>query len=700
MKLKGINPLEQHVEQIVLVTVSGIFLLVVAAQFLLEPNRVKVANQSLSPGKAFDPSAEKAQRLQAIMTRTDVELPEVPPVDIADQFRQRLSGPVAPQATLAAFGKGLQLDVVESGPQLGAQLVTVPDLPAPTPLAAAAYRMTFDPMETIGNEELKRYLPAEQPMDKAVVSVEATLNGPALRTAFASSAKDARAMPEIWWTGTAIMGVRLEREELDEGGNWTGLTEVPAPPGLFDGVTAAAEASGAQISEVVFPQVRAAQDEVMRPAFYRTIAGPEWTPPTEASRALGGDNPEVTRRLRQRQQLSTQRESVARQLDAIEPGAGGGQRQGGQQGGGSGGKGGATGSGGLAPPPSSGQQASTNPRKLQLERQLADVDRRLQDIDTQLRNLGFDETGKPIQRETAAEGGDRQDRQGFARSLFSENALRLWNHDLTAEPGKTYRYRVKVALSNPAFGRGASLLPEQQELAKQPVVWTQASEWTAPVLVPADRYYFITSASEASALGPATARAEVFQFFYGYYRRGTVGLEPGDTIYATVKLPDASSLLIWDLAEAAGGQDIQPVGDPGGEGGRGMAPGVGGRGFDLGQPQQAAELPANAKPWDKPVISREDVILLDVARRPGESSTVALLRAKSGEVIQITPDQDPHGIQKLVSESAKVGETQGQPVLAPAEEPRQPRPIDRPQQEPRQPPGTPSPGGGGGAGGG
>src|SRR4051812_31421349 len=53
MKLKGVNPIEQHVEKIVLVTVSGVFLLVVAAQFLYEPNKVKVGSAApVPPGKA------------------------------------------------------------------------------------------------------------------------------------------------------------------------------------------------------------------------------------------------------------------------------------------------------------------------------------------------------------------------------------------------------------------------------------------------------------------------------------------------------------------------------------------------------------------------------------------------------------------------------------------------------------------------
>jgi hypothetical protein len=93
------------------------------------------------------------------------------------------------------------------------------------------------------------------------------------------------------------------------------------------------------------------------------------------------------------------------------------------------------------------------------------------------------------------------------------------------------------------------------------------------------------------------------------------------------------------------------------------------------------------------------VILLDVARRAGENTAVALLRGASGQLERRTPDQDPHGVYKLVAESAKAGESQGQPVIVPEEAPKPRRgPQEQVPSTPREtPPGT---GGGGGAGGG
>src|SRR5690606_4397936 len=114
-----------------------------------------------------------------------------------------------------------------------------------------------------------------------------------------------------------------------------------------------------------------------------------------------------------------------------------------------------------------------------------------------------------------------------------------------------------------------------------------------------DRYFFITSAHEGDQLGgtraPPRARAEVFEFFYGYYRKGEIGqLEPGDQIVAQVKLPDSSKLLIFDMPEpglAQAGGEEPPLG-----GGRGPGPAIGGA-----PPPPGEEGQPKGTPWDQPV---------------------------------------------------------------------------------------------------
>jgi hypothetical protein len=704
MKLKGINPFEQHVEKIVLVAVSAVFLVVVAAQFLIEPNRVKVGGgQPVAPGKAFADSASRAARLKAMMeSPPPIENVAIPEVRLAQDFRDRLTRPVTPSPRLAvALGSGTRLQAVdETRPDAGAVAVAVPAVPAPGEVSVRAYRNTLDPLEPIRIPGLAGLVPAEQPLDKASVSVEARFDGQDLQTAL-SSASGARAMPQLWWGGdrTAVLAVRLEREELVDGENWTNTAEVPPAPGGVDGLARVRSASGQMDMADAVAELRAAEADILRPEFYRVIAGQPWAPPSEGAAAPVGPPRAVTTLVQGIKQARRSQDSLRKQIEGL-----GGGRTTPPPPTGGGGKGGAGGGGGTG-----GGQPTRDPtaeQRNRLQTQIDNLQKRIDGDIEKLRQQGYDEEGQQVR--TEPEPGASPTREPMRGApLFSDSAIRLWAHDLTAAPGKTYRYRVKLAINNPAFGRGAALPPEQQDFARQPVIWSRASGWSGPVTVPADRYYFITSTSESSSLGPAHATAEVYQFFYGYYRKGTVGLEPGDPIVAAVKLPDAAKLPIYDLTKVPGdgtlpqapGAAPQPQVTPGGggKGGAAGAPGEGSRGAAPQPAQPQAQLPANARPWTTPIVAAEDVFLLDVQQLPASeagSRPVAILRDSGGRLITRSPEESSD-TYKAVAASAREGESQGQPAQP---EPERERPRLPQAPQPATP--RPVPGGGGGGGGG
>ncbi|MCA9310626.1 MAG: hypothetical protein KDA21_05420, partial [Phycisphaerales bacterium] len=121
-------------------------------------------------------------------------------------------------------------------------------------------------------------------------------------------------------------------------------------------------------------------------------------------------------------------------------------------------------------------------------------------------------------------------------------AVTLWSHDITAASGATYRYRMRVWVTNPFYGKAASLGEDQKHLADAPALASDFSPWTNPVSVFGDRYYYIVTAqqSDASAVIQTRARAtaELFEFYYGYWRRGIVRLDPGDPLLADAEVPD------------------------------------------------------------------------------------------------------------------------------------------------------------------
>ena len=75
MKLKGINPLEQHVEKIVLGLVALVFVGVLAVQFLVSPNSVDYDGQPIPPDQVLTRLGDKAKGVLASMNDPDPTLP-------------------------------------------------------------------------------------------------------------------------------------------------------------------------------------------------------------------------------------------------------------------------------------------------------------------------------------------------------------------------------------------------------------------------------------------------------------------------------------------------------------------------------------------------------------------------------------------------------------------------------------------------
>ena len=54
-----------------------------------------------------------------------------------------------------------------------------------------------------------------------------------------------------------------------------------------------------------------------------------------------------------------------------------------------------------------------------------------------------------------------------------------------------------------------------------------------------NEFFFVTSAEPRSEISASPkAAAEMYVFYYGFYRMASVSLEPGDVLTGTAKLPD------------------------------------------------------------------------------------------------------------------------------------------------------------------
>src|SRR5262245_4827520 len=285
MKLKGISPLERNVDRIVLGVVVLVFAGALAYQFLGAGNTVKVGNSEVPAPQAFDPVVREAKALASSLDRTDLKTPDVPAFTLANKL---------------AIGAGTP-KIAKAGPSLGrapsinTKVNTLPlnntfaaiEVPAPTSPVAVVFQSTISPVEQVKNKDLAAYLPAEQPFDKAGVSVEAVFSGVALREALQKDPDGdgpIQAMPRSWWVENfngqdvnqvEIVAVEVERELVRDAKGMTPekptVVKVPPLPGRTSmlaewkqNVHALGDMPG------YVDTARAAAEEVQRPKYYDT----------------------------------------------------------------------------------------------------------------------------------------------------------------------------------------------------------------------------------------------------------------------------------------------------------------------------------------------------------------------------------------------------------------------------------------------
>lgn len=687
MKLKGIGVVEQHFEKGIVGAIGLLLVGTLAAQFLFEPNMVSVGKgQPVPPGQAYRPVEEAAHSLLAKLDPRAGEslVPEAPRIDLLAQYQEKVKAGVAPRPRLAMLGPSINLGdtVVAGGDRAGAP-IRMAALPAPGGATVQAYAATIDPMEKMRVKELAALLPTAQPYDKQWVSVEAVFDGTALKAALESDpdgeAGPARAVPRGWIDNAIeIIGVQIERQKLAadsmsavfgglaeiEPDAWGPASLVTAPPGTTD-LVGELVANAKTMSDVAgaLSMVRSDPERVVRPEFFSTIAGPRWIPPTEARQAealLGGKNPVDVLRDRISEQERVLRTVERRLADA---GGGGGRRP---DAGGHGDGGGRPSSGGGGPG-ASGRPRANERQIRQLETQRDGIVTKIGDLQRQIDVIesGLDRT----RREDRLED----------RSVLANPSIRIWTHDLSAEPGEVYRYRVRVVINNPLYGRSGT---GDEASTKIPVAYGEWSEWTDAVLVMPSDVFFVTGASpRGPASGTVTAAAECFVFYYGYYRRATTSLEPGDRVRTVAKTPPSLATFNEEvLAKRGPGAMPQP-----------SSPRIESDDREMIDPRRPTQTPTRDPSRDPQAFddmngllipaSREipvviNDIFLDATEQPeigvgrgltSRGEVAAYFRTSEGRLTTRFPGLErASGLYRLVVASDQQGQTQGQPKPEPA----------------------------------
>ena len=731
MKLKGINPFEQHIEKLVFGLMLAFALGMLVLQFT-GSNTIDLEGKEVRPEQVPDTLTDKAQGVKSRLesTRVDDSISQYEKIDIKSDFeRQKREGIVVADATTFRLGES---EFVDSAGTLDGPIAPPEDARYATfepaqPMNALAYAFdgTIDPIvvqQVIAEDPAAaEFFPDQQPFDKRAASVSVTLSASDIRSALAAIPDDPQEIRirDSWWRDDLmILATELEREEMLADGTWGNATTVPTLPGRID-LRSQFQSSDfmARMLPNLLSDAESNQLEIRRPDYYPMISGNNWIWP-EAGLAIyaedaDNDTAKRDRLIREWNFNNAEIERLTRLIENLRSGGSAPAGRPGQdrdaeddeaeddregrnprdgapndgrdprdqrrdregrasadwpaipdswQAQGMGGRGG----GGR----DQGQDDEADRQRRAEERRrrnIANAEEKISRLEA--RN---DEIEEVLEEEYGINPEGQSLTDPFAQ-VFQEDVLALtaeecdevtlWSHDISAEPGKTYRYRMRAWLTNPFYGKASSLGDDQKEFATNPATATPYSDWTSPVTIDLDAYFFVVAAQQAQYEGIVSrprATAELFEYHYGYWRRASVRLSPGDPLAGMAELPELPTFEIEDLG---GGQ--------------------------YGATQLEEPLPTER------MIAVTRAFLLSVAGIPGRERSQAYLRDAMGDLVVRVPRSDREsGLYRRLSESALTGLTAevlmpGSGARRASSLPETTRDGDRPRD--RGPIGTPPP---------
>ncbi|MEO0587944.1 MAG: hypothetical protein AAF078_09920, partial [Planctomycetota bacterium] len=575
--MKKLNFADKHLEKIVIGV--GAAAAVAAAWFFVvaSPNQVDIDGRAMQPADVPDRLATEAENLRTSLGR-EVELPPINLPNYTNDFAERVADPVATRFALGPIGA--------PGSNRGGDLedLTPFDVPTPplayNPVARQGVAVYAPVGENRIDQPVIRLIDAEpdqiDPYDFRYVSVGATFDYGAWRERLAEGNNPIR---EDWWQDSLdITGVFLERQTLDlRTGEWSEPVRIEPLPDRdaydTDYRTSALEAD--TVTDLL-NFIREEQEQMRQPEFVSTRYAHQFRDPFGVIRTAEqeldledalGDIENATRQIERIDQTIERRGGNAnfeiqrdRQMQILMEASMRRNELLGED---------------LPMPEMGDMPQATGGMDDGFER----PQRRNRDFDDMddmgmggnARNARNARQPRAPQRSNARPNRDPM-RQGFEPSRFGgdfdpmmdggmgmsrggmqaevvieyDGTVRVWAHDLTVKPGKTYRYRVLVTVRNPLLRKTRvaaeqkpkyfdrlTLGPSEGELDATADPSTEDGQpfWTDPITIDPELHYFLVAGSP-----PNSARVEVWKVYDGRWRQSEFSIAPGDPIGGTAEL--------------------------------------------------------------------------------------------------------------------------------------------------------------------
>lgn len=583
MSNKWLEMIEAHVEKGIL-ALSGVFLVGMLVQyFILTPHRIDFEGRKCSPRELNQAITEAAQELEGRMRSATADDPKI--AKFGDRLKQEHNegifaaaggAPVLPVALrrTAFLGGKIEVPGLEDFEKAAGSVTLVSPLPPSTPRVRTGVSVVYrQPLELSVGPSPAAGVPAAAPQEPTSKEAAAEEDKPLSWisvAAYFDTKKQNKAMLDAQYalhrSKAYFAGAEAERQELLAGGLWSEWKPVESKAMPKLDIRAPKFEDGRYVNrdevEQTFALLKQWQVALAQPPFYAVESGDDWKiPPIEGFEDKPAEEDVVAKPKKPKEPPKPP--TPVRQPGGRFGGEGGG-RLGGEGGGRFGGEGGPPiGGGEGAGPAAPAVPAEADPKvaaRKEIRESFNEIKKFVRDNEWQKAH----ELALRIRDHQHATPGEEKKAKGLVEALEkkmkkspgagqfaaatlgppprtslipaelvtrpdSANETAVWFHDDTVEPGKTYRYRLRVKLWNRYVAHTRALKkPEDARLA---VIAGEWSEPSAAVTAAAPTNFFVVGPKT----GTSQASVEVFRFFKGEWLKKGFEVGVGDRVGDKVK---------------------------------------------------------------------------------------------------------------------------------------------------------------------
>lgn len=592
MSLKEPSFIQKHIEKLIMAVAVVFSVVILANFFLLAPFNVDINRQNVSPDQAISLVEREAQRLKNSFANSKIPEEKTRVPQWSDIFVNRYEVSPGGNLELAAVVSypGLNLDILGSVDPNKPREYYLPGVPIVMDLKAkgghAVYAASGD---TAYDRAIYQIIGNQTPRDFRYISVSGDLDLDQWTERLLAAPDDKRIPSRLWRERMAVAGVFLQRQTLDPNSDtWTDTTIVATLPGQIAYGNPEREPREYSDFEVRDHLLLIADNQqvITRMPFVNTAGGLPWTAPGTQGFSLTADQQEQYTQIQgEIKEIDDDIRRLSRQLGLDRELTDG------------------TPSNDIAPPGSESQppREQRKPKRELTEREKEAMAKRRAEYDQLLAQrdqlvaqknvlLGIknqdslinatsrdqlfgieggmsidaiDNMAPPVPQALGPDGLPMPGPEEQGEEVeVPRKILNVWAHDLTVEPGKTYRYRMFVTLLNPLFRITGISEEQMQENMNRIAIGPSmtefaASPWTTPVtLDPAFRYFLVGRSGQGGTL---QGRFSVWTIYDGLWRNAEFLERPGDPIGGTQSISTNFGEVQIDMS--AGEIVIDLVGD-------------------------------------------------------------------------------------------------------------------------------------------